>query len=337
MTQPSYRPSEDHPMRRFAIFAAVLLIVVGVGSQPWNIGGNPGGWRGFLNGFHAHAKHANQKDGKTIATADGWAIRDCSGEDKNHTSWGWGHDQEHACEVRSITIAKPGTLNVSSMNGGIHVVGEDRQDVHVEARIEAWAGSASEAANILREVQIETTGGTIRDKGPNFHWGHQGYGINYVIHAPKQLSAELKTMNGGIGLEHLNGDLKFDTTNGGVDLSDLAGNVHGSTVNGGLDISLSGDRWDGKGLDAETTNGGITLNIPENYSAHLETGTVNGGIEVNFPITIQGEIKHHLTTDIGSGGPTIHAETTNGGVTLSHGSGVADNGSDNDDNSNGEA
>jgi len=325
-------------MRRFAIFAAVLLIVIGVGSQPWNIGGNPGGWRGFLNSFHPHAKHADQKDGKAIATADGWAITDCSGADKNHTNWGWGDHQEHACEVRSITIAKPGSLNVSSMNGGIHVVGEDREDVHIEARIEAWANSSSEAADILREIQIETAGGTIHDKGPNFHWGHQGYGVNYVIHAPRQLSAELKTMNGGIGLEHLNGDLKFDTTNGGVDLVDLAGNVHGSTVNGGLDISLSGKRWDGKGLDAETTNGGITLNIPENYAAHLETGTVNGGIEVNFPITVQGEIKHHLATDLGGGGATIHAETTNGGVTLSHSSGVADNGSDSDDDSsNGQA
>ena len=311
-------------MRRFAIFAAALIVIVGIGSQPWNAGGATG-WRGFLNSFRAHAKHADQRDGRAIATSDGWVIRDCSGQDKDHTNWGWGH-QEHACEVRTITIAKPDKLDVSSMNGGIHVVGEDRQDVHVEARVEAWANSASEAADILREIQIETSGGAIHDNGPNFHLGHQGYGINYVIHAPRQLSAELKTLNGGIELEHLNGDLKFDTTNGGVDLVDLAGDVRGSTVNGGLDISLSGDKWNGKGLQAETTNGGITLNIPDHYSAHLETGTVNGGIEVNFPITVQGDIKHHLATDIGGGGPTIHAETTNGGVTLSHGSSTGGDG-----------
>jgi len=327
MTQPSYRPSEGHPMRRFAIFAAALVIVVGIGSQPWN-----GGWRGFLNGFHAHAKHSDSLDSKVTGSTDGWTIHDCTGADKDHTNWGWGH-QEHACEVRSITIAKPEKLSVSSMNGGIHILGEDRRDVQIDARIEAWANSSSDAAGILREIQIETSGGAIHDKGPNFHWGHQGYGISYVIHAPRQLSAELKTMNGGINLEHLDGDLKFDTTNGGVDLTDLAGDVHGSTVNGGLDISLSGDRWNGKGLNAETTNGGINLNIPEHYSAHLETGTVNGGIEVNFPITIQGDIKHHLATDIGSGGPTIHAETTNGGVTLSH----ASSGGDGTEDSHGEA
>ena len=306
--------SQAQPMRRFAIFAAVLFLIIGAGSLPWN---GSGGWHGFLNSFRAHAKHADERDGKALATTEGWTIRDCSGADEDHTNWGWGNG-EHACELRIITIATPDKLKVSSMNGGIHVIGEDRKDVRIEARVEAWAGSASEAADILREIQIETANGAIRDKGPNFHLGHQGYGIRYVIHAPRQSSAELKTLNGGIGLEHLNGDLKFDTTNGGVDLVDLAGDVRGSTVNGGIDISLTGDRWKGKGLQAETTNGGIALNIPDHYSAHLETGTVNGGVEVNFPITIQGDIKHHLATDIGSGGPTIHAETTNGGVTLNH-------------------
>lgn len=313
MNQTAYSQNGGHPMRRFALFVTVLAIIVAAGSRPWH-----GGWRGFVSSFHAHAKvSGGEVFGAALGSADGWAIHDCSGEDSDHTNWGWGH-RERACETRVITISNPGKLDVSSMNGGIHVLGEDRKDVEVEARVEAWADSASEASSILHDVQIQTDGGTIRDKGPNFHWGNRGYGISYTIHAPHQLSAELKTLNGGIGLEHLNGDLKFDTTNGGVDLTDLSGNVRGSTVNGGLDIALSGSRWQGEGLHAETTNGGITLNVPENYAAHLEAGTVNGGIEVNFPVTVQGEIKHHLDTDLGGGGPTIHAETTNGGVTISH-------------------
>lgn len=313
MNKTAYSQNGGHPMRRFALFVTVLAIIAAAGSRPWN-----GGWRGFANSFHPHAKvSGGEIFGATLGSADGWAIHDCSGEGSDHTNWGWGHS-ERACEMRIITISNPSKLDVSSMNGGIHILGEDRKDVEVEARVEAWADSASEASSILHDVQIQTTGGEIRDKGPNFHWGSRGYAISYTIHAPHQLSAELKTLNGGIGLEHLNGDLKFDTTNGGVDLTDLAGNVHGSTVNGGLDIALSGSRWQGEGLHAETTNGGITLNVPENYAAHLEAGTVNGGIEVNFPVTIQGEIKHHLDTDLGGGGPTIHAETTNGGVTISH-------------------
>ncbi|MBB6145750.1 hypothetical protein HNQ77_003711 [Silvibacterium bohemicum] len=325
MSQTSYPQPEGHPMRRFALFVVVLTAVVAVGSQPWSGNRRSGQTacsrlRTFMGSFRAHAKADGAPAyGAALGTADGWNVHDCSGEDHNRTNWGWGH-QERACEMRTMVISAPGKLDVSSMNGGIDVVGEDRKDVRVDARVEAWADSSKEASDILREVEIQASGGTIRDKGPNFHWGNRGYSVSYTIHAPHQLSAELKTMNGGIGLSHLDGDLNFDTTNGGVDLTDLAGKVHGSTVNGGLDIALSGDRWHGEGLHAETTNGGISLNLPEKYAAHLETGTVNGGIELNFPITIQGEIKHHLETDLGGGGPTIHAETTNGGVTVSHSS-----------------
>ena len=41
----------------------------------------------------------------------------------------------------------------------------------------------------------------------------------------------------------------------------------------------------------------------------------------NFPITVQGEIKNRLSTELGGGGPTIHAETTNGGVEIDRSSG----------------
>ena len=42
MTQLPYRPAGGHPMRRFAIFTAVLFVVVVIGSQPWNGGRQKG-------------------------------------------------------------------------------------------------------------------------------------------------------------------------------------------------------------------------------------------------------------------------------------------------------
>src|SRR6202034_4362052 len=123
---------------------------------------------------------------------------------------------------------------------------------------------------------------------------------------PRHLAANLHTMNGGIDLTAVDGNLRFDTTNGGVTLDRVSGRAEGHTVNGALNISLAGDHWQGDGLHADTTNGGIDLRLPDHYSAHLETGTVNGGINVNFPITVQGEIKNRLNTDLGSGGPIVH-------------------------------
>jgi hypothetical protein len=47
MTQPPYRSPEDRPMRRFAIFAAVLTVIVAIGSRP----AHPGTARGSGKDF----------------------------------------------------------------------------------------------------------------------------------------------------------------------------------------------------------------------------------------------------------------------------------------------
>lgn len=205
------------------------------------------------------------------------------------------------------------------MNGGIEVTGENRQDVALEARVTAWAPTEAEASHLLSQIMIDTTNGDVHDSGPRpSFFGHSGYSIDYHLHVPEHIAADLHTTNGGIELTRLTGNLRFETTNGGVNLDQLSGDVEGHTVNGGLNISLAGDRWQGEGLHAGTTNGGVDMRIPDHYSAHLETATVNGGISVDFPVTIQGEIKNHLNTDLGSGGPTIHVQTVNGGISISH-------------------
>jgi len=58
----------------------------------------------------------------------------------------------------------------------------------------------------------------------------------------------------------------------------------------------------------------VRLRIPDNYSAHLETGTVNGGVNIDYPMTAQQRSGHSISADIGGGGPTLRVTTSNGGV-----------------------
>ena len=288
-------------MRRLLFFTATFVALVVAGTA--------------LPRFATRAHAASQ----TPTGTGNWKTGECGSDEGNtHNHWGRG-DQERVCELRRTTFTPEGNhLAVSSMNGGIEVVGEDRSDIAVEARVQAWAGSESEAREILSQVRIDTSGDNIRDSGPRFHMSNKGYGINYRVHVPRKVNIDLHSLNGGIEIAHLDSSIRFDTTNGGVELNDLAGDVHGQTVNGGLEITLTGESWHGQGMHTDTTNGGVEIHMPEHYNAHLETGTVNGGIRVDFPVTVQGSIKNHLSTDIGSGGPLIHAETTNGGVEITH-------------------
>ena len=92
--------------------------------------------------------------------------------------------------------------------------------------------------------------------------------------------------------------------------------MHGLTTNGGLNIELAGDHWDGNGMNVETVNGGVKMTVPANYSAHLETGTTNGNTEVDFPVPVQGRVTKDMSVNLGNGGATVRAITTNGGVKI---------------------
>ena len=144
----------------------------------------------------------------------------------------------------------------------------------------------------------------------------KNWSVSFEIFVPRRADLNIKTYNGGIAITGVHGNIQFDAMNGGVSLKGLGGDVEGKTMNGGLNVDLAGDRWDGTKLDARTTNGGVNLTMPERYSAHFETATVNGRLNVDMPMTVRGEIGRKLTTELGAGGPTIHVETTNGGVNV---------------------
>jgi DUF4097 and DUF4098 domain-containing protein YvlB len=221
------------------------------------------------------------------------------------------------CEMKEQTLAAPkGAIRIDpGTNGGVTVKGWDRNEVWVRARIDTAAETDAEARSMVSSIRFASGAGQIRAEGPNMDDNH-GWSVSYEIFAPRQSDLEMKTFNGGIHLADLRGTIDFEALNGGVTLERLAGQIHGHTTNGGLHIELAGDHWDGRGLDVETTNGGVHLNIPSNYSAHIETSTVNGGVDVDFPVTIKGRIDKDISFDVGSGGATIRATTTNGGVKL---------------------
>jgi DUF4097 and DUF4098 domain-containing protein YvlB len=221
------------------------------------------------------------------------------------------------CEMKEQTLAASrGVIKIDpGMNGGVRVNGWDRNEILLRARVQTAAETDSEARGMVPQIRIASGSGQILAEGPEMDQ-HHGWSVDYEIFAPRQSDLDIKTFNGGVHLADLHGRIDFEALNGGVTLQRLGGDVHGHTTNGGLTIELAGDRWDGRGLDVETTNGGVRMDIPSSYSAHVETSTVNGGVNVDFPITIRGRIDKNLSFDIGSGGPTIRATTTNGGVRI---------------------
>ena len=226
-------------------------------------------------------------------------------------------DYEVFCETREATLPATRSISIDGrQNGGATIHGWDRNEIRVVSMIQAQDNSEAEARGLAKEVTIVTSGGDIRAEGPRRTGRRQSWSVDYEVWVPRHTDLRLSANNGGLSVDGVDARMDLETTNGGLSLTDVDGDVRGSTTNGGVTVELSGDRWRGSGLDVRTTNGGVTLVFPNNYSARLETGTVNGGMDINFPITVQGSIGRRLTTQLGSGGPTIRAITTNGGVTI---------------------
>jgi len=228
----------------------------------------------------------------------------------------WNNSRPRFCEVRTYTVSPSSRISVDGgPNGGVQFIGENRRDVRIVARVQTSADDDATAREIARQIRVFTDGGQIRSEGPD-HRGHNSWSVSYDIYVPSQSNLEANTTNGGISAEDVRGQMNFEATNGGIRLSDVGGNVRARTTNGGVVANLSGTTWQGEGLDLQTTNGGATVNVPRGYNAMLETGTTNGPMRVDFPITVRGSLNRHISTQLGSGGPTVRVITTNGGVRI---------------------
>jgi len=225
---------------------------------------------------------------------------------------------ERFCETRDITLAAAPSLTVDGgPNGGITVHAWDRADTKVTALIQTRAETEHDAEAIAKQITIRSNAADVRAEGPT-NRRRESWSVSFEIWTPRHTALSLSASNGGIAIDGMDARMDLETVNGGLSLADVAGDVRGTTVNGGVTANLSGAKWSGAGLDLRTSNGGVRLSLPSNYSAQLETGTVNGGMNIGFPITVQGSFGRQLNTKLGDGGPMIRVMTTNGSVTIRH-------------------
>lgn len=236
---------------------------------------------------------------------------------RRERDWGGG-ERGRACEVRDVPVpASIRSLVVDgNRNGSIRVFGRDGGGVKVTARLEARDRTDEDAEALLARVRVAADGRRVRADGPSPDGGERGWYVSYVIEVPRRFDLDLETYNGSVGVSGVTGTFDLRATNGSVALVGVGGDVRAHTQNGSLNVELTGRRWEGAGLDADTRNGSVRVRVPADYSARLETSTVNGAIRTEFPVTLSGRIGRELTIPLGEGGTPIRLRTTNGSVVI---------------------
>ena len=148
---------------------------------------------------------------------------------------------------------------------------------------------------------------------------------------------EAQTSNGTVELVDVEGDVTARTSNGRIHADNLKGALQASTSNGGITASLASG-VNGRALRLDTSNGPVDLTLPEKFDNDVRVGTSNGPITLHMPgavnarvqartsnssvssdfeVRMQGEFnKNHMDGVIGTGGPLLDLNTSNGGIRL---------------------
>jgi len=224
-------------------------------------------------------------------------------------------DPRRHCEERDAEWrASSATIRVDGgRNGGGLVVGWDKDIVRVKAVINARGKSRQHAEEIAQQIRIQMNDDLITATGPETR-GDESWSVVFRIWAPRKSNLDLRAENGPVGALGITGKLRLVTHNGPVSLIGVGGNVVAKTHNGPLSVRLRGARWDGAGLDAETINGPVSLDIPRGYSANLESGTQNGPSDVDLPVRMRRG--RWFAAALGDGGKPVRVVTHNGPVKI---------------------
>ena len=229
---------------------------------------------------------------------------------------------------RTYTVPAGGRFELINVNGRITAESTDGKEVVIEGRRTAKGRSDEAAKELLAKLEIreEVGSSTVRvESRPPRTSGFGGHEIEWTVKVPKGLTVDLRTVNGGVRIDGLSGEIHAKTTNGGVRGKNvIPETIEASSVNGGVEIELGAPLDSTDSIELSTVNGGVSLGMPSESKATITARCVNGGVRVNDldikrddEDSSQSERRRRLNGTMNGGGAKVNVSTTNGGVRLS--------------------
>jgi DUF4097 and DUF4098 domain-containing protein YvlB len=202
-----------------------------------------------------------------------------------------------------------------------------RYVIHVPRQVELSHSTSSNGAIHVEDIdgraELNTSNGAVRV--------HSLTGALSAHTSNGSVTAEnvsglvgIRTSNGAIRAEHVMAGIEATTSNSSitVDFDEKAPvsttPLKFETNNGRIDITMSTPPK--SDIRAHTSNSSITLRLPSSANAKVRMGTSHGQVKSDFTGDSAESEKHHRRQDleetIGSGGPFIDLQTSNGSIHL---------------------
>jgi hypothetical protein len=222
--------------------------------------------------------------------------------------------------TRTYQVAAGGRLEIININGRITAEATEGTAVEVVADRTAKGTTDEAAKDLLGRIEMREEVGAdrvrVEVRAPRTS-GPSGHEFTWTVKVPRGVSVDLRTVNGGIRVANLDGDVRARSTNGAIKgTALLASSVDAAVTNGGVEIEMAKPVTSGT-FELEAVNGGVSINLPADSRADIAGRCVNGGITTDLQLETVGEQnRRRLDAKLNGGGARVSLETVNGGVRI---------------------
>jgi len=225
-------------------------------------------------------------------------------------------------------------LSAGSRNGSITVAAAADSLVRAHITRYCYGRDSADAEKTLANVTVEDTIiGDVLKVTSQMPSGSRPYGAKFEFTAPDTVALALSTTNGAVTVTNMtrgvnattsngamtltgtDGSLDLSTTNGKVTIQVHRGAVIASTTNGVVECDLAA-LGPTESCRLTTTNGAVTVWLPEDISANFDLLTTNSDVTVTGFANISYDVseRSHKKGRIGSGASTVNVQTSNSAI-----------------------
>lgn len=252
-------------------------------------------------------------------------------------------------------------IAIQSRNGAVRLETGSGQEIAIEGKKYVQVHDLAEGDATLARLEIVAEASptdphefVIRlDVPADLQQRSAGAAFNVTV--PQAVAAVLKTSNGSVHVQGLQGEIVLTSSNGQIVAKDIEGELHADTSNGAVVVrNLTGacelessnggiviEAQRGGPVTASTSNGNVKANVGPNAGDGVNLHSSNGNILVSFTTPLAANLdlrtsngrvvtelgdavlrhvdagRHAFKAEVNGGGGDVVAVTSNGSVTVS--------------------
>ena len=215
----------------------------------------------------------------------------------------------------AATLTAPSAVDAKTENGAVTLIAGSGTELTVTGTARATSADRLAQIKVLVEQGADGLAKVSVVWPPDGRKGSEGCDLTITVPAVAKVAA--KSSNGAMMSTGLSGDLMLKTSNGAVTVNGHTGPLSVDTSNGAVSISLASAEAP---VQVKSSNGSITLVVPDAYSGAVSCATSNGSVTNGTKGALAaGSTKTKGTITLGAGAAASTLRTSNGSVTVRQG------------------